>query len=847
MGFNNKVGAANDPSRGSVFDPESAAANSIDAVGSVFESDAHTRGPEGPVGPQGPAGPTGARGEMGLAGRGIATITAVPANPADGESIMVTITYSDGSNPETFTVPAGVPGAAGNAANVFAMSGATGDPTERPDGNLLVDGDIWIRTDLDPHVLYTYDLATSVWDRVSAEVTAANVDNLAIRPESVLIGGTNGDFLLQERQAAVVVGASLAPQATSSYTKDAARVTILLATAPSGLAAGQDLYLQVDANPNDSEIPVGGYLADYTIEVVNARTEHRFSNIRPVDGTTMITGDVLDLSAGTISGFIFEVFADMSRGVFVLEDTADGVDIFRVEVDNDVIDFAHTPTVNGRPISGLGLDYVTSSNIPPQGRDIVENQTYTMRVTNRTTADLPAATGVRVSGIRPDGPTLDFTRGVVAGGTEYFLVSFDSTNILNLRNVQLVRIQIIFGSGANETIVDILDDVGSTASDTHYEFTSGTGGTFTVTPSDTRIGQTVSVGVADSIIQYIYFRVTFNSDGSIAEVLEASTRLNQEIDPGETTFTDLPANMPHTHFAVQNLSNDRYFSDGTDTSFDLSTTAKAHFDGDIIRGDIDYTLLPSEGGGHVIEDSDGNDEPQRAHLQFTGAGVSVMDNETDDRTIITIPGGAAPHPHPEQLTISAATTEFEQGTTNVQRVNVTVSELGFSPNLTSAVFSASTSDVVIEQPTSVSGASATGVAVISDVTKNSARTFTVSALVSGTGGGVTYSNERRTVTMHVSPNWYADVLATEPTAASSGTSQGIFRVGDLVQLTGVAGSSIYIWLPTAFIDSNLLITTRNPTVGYDIGSVLRADGAFSLYSLGETTAGRTYTIRIGEL
>ena len=35
----------------------------------------------------------------------------------------------------------------------------------------------------------------------------------------------------------------------------------------------------------------------------------------------------------------------------------------------------------------------------------------------------------------------------------------------------------------------------------------------------------------------IFFRIVFNPDGSIQEVLEASTRLNQEIDPGATEFT----------------------------------------------------------------------------------------------------------------------------------------------------------------------------------------------------------------------------------------------------------------------------------------------------------------------
>ena len=302
-----------------------------------------------------------------------------------------------------------------SAVSTFAQSGLAGDPTVRPDTTPLQDGDVWIRTDLNPHVLYTYSTTTSLWTRVQSDVTAANVDNLAIRPESVLIGGTNGDFLLQERQAAVIVGGSLAAQHSTSYTKDAARNSITLAVGPAGLAEGQDLYLQVDLNPNDSEIPAGGYLADYTIEVVNAVTEHRFSNIRPVNPTTMITGDALDLRPGTITGFIFEVFADMSRGVFVLEDTADGIDIFRVEVDNDVIDFAHTPTVNGNPIvpvdqdfdptsenpqSGTavaeairsGVQYITSSDVPPLPINLVAGQTYTMRVTNNTSVDTPGFT-----------------------------------------------------------------------------------------------------------------------------------------------------------------------------------------------------------------------------------------------------------------------------------------------------------------------------------------------------------------------------------------------------------------------------------------------------------------------
>ena len=103
-------------------------------------------------------------------------------------------------------------------------------------------------------------------------------------------------------------------------------------------------------------------------------------------------------------------------------------------------------------------------------------------------------------------------------------------------------------------------------------------------------GYITSVPTANASVP-IFFRIVFNPDGSIQEILEASTRLNEEIDPGATEFTPLPANALHTHYATVELNNTRYFSDGTLISFDLSAGAKAHFDGDIIRDDITYTPL----------------------------------------------------------------------------------------------------------------------------------------------------------------------------------------------------------------------------------------------------------------
>ena len=107
-------------------------------------------------------------------------------------------------------------------------------------------------------------------------------------------------------------------------------------------------------------------------------------------------------------------------------------------------------------------------------------------------------------------------------------------------------------------------------------------------------------GAEGASVVPIFFRATsFNQDESVAELEEPSTRLNEEIDPGATEFSPLPADMQHTHYAFVRSDNTRYFPDGTTMSFDLSTVAKADFDGDIIRRDIGYAALSEGTQGEV--------------------------------------------------------------------------------------------------------------------------------------------------------------------------------------------------------------------------------------------------------
>ena len=253
----------------------------------------------------------------------------------------------------------------------------------------------------------------------------------------------------------------------------------------------------------------------------------------------MITADAIDfVNAGTITNMAYEVFEDMSRGVFVIEDTADGVDILRIEVDRDIVDFAHVPTVNGVPITGLGQDYITSSNIPPLPASLDTTTTYTIRVTNRTATALPAANRIEIDSFAIlDADITDLSRGIPAGGTAYWSFTIDQTvldNIVrNFRDRAALEIRIRFGT----TFVTVLDNVGSQGSDTHYEFMDGTtDGTFRVTPSDTRIEQTVNVPVPSVDQTYSATSPNAQSGTAVAEAVAEGV----QVGPRYITASNVP-------------------------------------------------------------------------------------------------------------------------------------------------------------------------------------------------------------------------------------------------------------------------------------------------------------------
>ena len=98
-------------------------------------------------------------GPAGMDGRGIATITASPANPILGEDVTITVTYTDGSTPTSFTVAAGTmgnPGADGASVipiffRLVSTNPTTGNPSDiREISENLLEADThyaFVRTD----------------------------------------------------------------------------------------------------------------------------------------------------------------------------------------------------------------------------------------------------------------------------------------------------------------------------------------------------------------------------------------------------------------------------------------------------------------------------------------------------------------------------------------------------------------------------------------------------------------------------------------------------------------------------------------------------------------------------
>ena len=105
--------------------------------------------------------------------------------------------------------------------------------------------------------------------------------------------------------------------------------------------------------------------------------------------------------------------------------------------------------------------------------------------------------------------------------------------VRNFRDRAALEIRIRFGT----TFVTVLDNVGSQGSDTHYEFMDGTtDGTFRVTPSDTRIEQTVNVPVPSVDQTYSATSPNAQSGTAVAEAVAEGV----QVGPRYITASNVP-------------------------------------------------------------------------------------------------------------------------------------------------------------------------------------------------------------------------------------------------------------------------------------------------------------------
>ena len=327
----------------------------------------------------------------------------------------------------------------------------------------------------------------------------------------------------------------------------------------------------------------------------------------------------------------------------------------------------------------VGPRYITASNVPPlpqmlQASPDSEGNAvrYTMRVTNNTDADTPAFTQFRFNDISITVQMTDNT--VPAFGTRYytFTLTQEQVNafINNFGSRTANSLVMRYGTGTNEVDITVLDDVGSEAAAIHYEFRDGTNGRFTVIPSDTGqeqvvlTGSDISLWRADTAYRagQIVLRTaetTETVDGETIVVASAGGLFiaTRNLDPSPTFSTAgfVPVPLTEVEWAGK-LFDPRGFYERGDiaTTIDAVTLDRRLWIlNSTANQDGRATAIPEDdrpdgangawveimaGGGHTIQDPDGNPETQRANLQFTG-DVTVTDDATNDRTVVNVTGG----------------------------------------------------------------------------------------------------------------------------------------------------------------------------------------------------------------
>ena len=293
---------------------------------------------------------------------------------------------------------------------------------------------------------------TAFWEQIRGMATA--IDNVSISPDSVTIGGTtDGVFRLEEIHTHVARNTAQGAEVFIPFNSVAGSSSITAANTDlpiDSLTGGETYLVDISGSPDSVLVP-GNYLMTLTI----GASTSVLSNIRPVLNGNV--GDAVSNNANLATESLrmqFYTFHD--DDALVIRNTTDSVAVASVNEQNNVFNFAETPTVNGRQLQGVEPQIEWTFGMPVDGDNVVTNQVYPCLMTQR---NLTGA-GIRlqashfdIEGIRPSTlyqyntnnvpPTWDpVTTNATTGGIHLpanfsfvrFGISFNSTGADNFAN-----------------------------------------------------------------------------------------------------------------------------------------------------------------------------------------------------------------------------------------------------------------------------------------------------------------------------------------------------------------------------------------------------------------------------
>ena len=220
---------------------------------------------------------------------------------------------------------------------------------------------------------------TSEWTEVSLATrdpnTPVSVDDIAISPSTVQVGGTTGRFTLRQNDNHITRGAQVGEEADTTFfsstgSVSAGQIIIPTADLDADWVLGTTYYMTVSGSA-DSVMTPGDYLATYSTTTSSGGV---FTNIRPITNNAAGTIQTMNSNSTTSIRFTLHNFSDLVS-LAVTNGVGGTVDALHVN-ENNVTDFVAEPTVNGTLISELHPEITWTFGMPSAGRDIQAGVVY---------------------------------------------------------------------------------------------------------------------------------------------------------------------------------------------------------------------------------------------------------------------------------------------------------------------------------------------------------------------------------------------------------------------------------------------------------------------------------------